>query len=358
MNPVYDAQSFDFSGYRMPAEWEPHEATWLAWPANPETWPEHMEQARQVYAQMIAALSQHETVFVLAQGCEADDSIEAHLSQHPCQRDRIRICHIPYNDSWMRDAGPIFITHPGHAQHPIVAHDFIFNAWGKKYEPYDADDAIPQHALRLLNLPMIQHDFVLEGGSIDVNGQGCVLTTRQCLLNPNRNPTLSQEQIESRLKRYLGVTQVLWLDNGIEGDDTDGHVDDITRFVSPRRIFTVVENNRQDANYEPLLNNAQKLREMRDQDGNPFEVIELPMPDIRVEGPFGRSPASYANFLIANNCVLVPVYSAPNQNEALSLFRDAFPDRQIVPIECSGLVAGLGSIHCVTQQQPKVSSLS
>jgi agmatine deiminase len=200
---------------------------------------------------------------------------------------------------------------------------------------------------------MIRHDLVLEGGSIDVNGKGTVLTTKQCLLNKNRNPHLSQEQIEEKLKRFLGLSNILWLDEGIEGDDTDGHVDDITRFVNPGRILTVVETDKSDANYAPLKNNADKLRSMRDQDGNPFEVIELPMPDKWVEGPFGRSPASYANFLVANNCVLVPVYSAPNEAQALSIFRDAFPDRKIVPIECTALVAGLGSIHCVTQQQPK-----
>jgi agmatine deiminase len=355
MNTVFDSSSFDFSGYRMPAEWEPHDATWLAWPDNIETWPEHLEQARDVYARMIAALSRHEKVYVLVKGCEADDGLEKRLVQIGCQRSNVQICHIPYNDSWMRDAGPIFITNPSHQEHPLVAHDFIFNAWGKKYEPYDDDDAIPQHAARLLQLPMIRHDLVLEGGSIDVNGRGTVLTTRQCLLNKNRNPHLNQQQIEEKLKRFLGLSHILWLDEGIEGDDTDGHVDDITRFANPSRILTVVEGNRSDANFAPLKNNADKLRHMRDQDGNPFEVIELPMPDKRVEGPFGRSPASYANFLIANNCVLVPVYSAPNEEQALSLFRHAFPDREIIPIECTALVAGLGSIHCVTQQQPRVT---
>jgi agmatine deiminase len=355
MNPVFDSHSFDFHGYRMPAEWEAHEATWLAWPDNIETWPEHLDAARWVYAQMIAALSHREKVYVLVKNCTSDDQLEEQLGRAGAQRSQVQICHIPYNDSWMRDAGPIFITNPSSKEYPLVAHDFIFNAWGKKYEPYDDDDAIPQHASRLLQLPLIRHDLVLEGGSIDVNGQGCVLTTKQCLLNKNRNPQLSQEQIEAQLKRFLGLTQVLWLDEGIEGDDTDGHIDDITRFVSPSRILTVVENNRSDPNYAPLKSNAEKLRQMRDQKGDPFEIIELPMPDKRVEGPFGRSPASYANFLIANNCVLVPVYSAPNEAAVLTLFQDAFPDRSIIPIECTALVAGLGSIHCVTQQQPKLS---
>lgn len=354
MPTLFNAETFDFTGYRMPAEWEPHEATWLAWPANEETWPEHLEQARAVYVQMISALSHHEKVYVLLQGCQSDDSIEEKLNHTSCNRSNIQLCHIPYNDSWLRDSGPIFITNPQNKEHPLVAHDFIFNAWGKKYEPYHDDDAIPQHATRLLQLPLITHTFVLEGGSIDVNGIGSVLTTKQCLLNKNRNPHLSQTEIENNLKRFLGVTNVLWLDEGIEGDDTDGHVDDITRFVSARRIMTVVENNKSDANYKPLSNNAKQLQQMRDQDGKPFDIIELPMPDKQVSGPFGRSPASYANFLIANECVLVPVYSAPNESQVLSLFKDAFPDRKIIPIECTALVAGLGSIHCVTQHQPKI----
>lgn len=355
MMPVYDAHHFDFTGYRMPAEWEPQDAIWLAWPDNPETWPVHLQATRGVFAQMIAALCHHQKVFLLTKDCSADDSVHQHLDPLTFPRENLRLVHIPYNDSWVRDSGPIFITCPG-ADHPLVAHDFTFNAWGAKYEPYDDDDAIPRHAAQLLRIPCVTHpNFVLEGGSIDLNGQGCLLTTRQCLLNPNRNPHLSQEQIEARLRRFLGVTHILWLDEGIEGDDTDGHVDDITRFVSPTRILTVVEPNRADPNHAPLAANLAKLRSLRDPHGNPFEIIEIPMPDRHVEGPFGRSPASYANFLIANGCVLVPTYSAPNEASVLSTFRHLFPDREIIPIECTPLVAGLGSIHCVTQHQPRTS---
>ncbi|MDR1303726.1 MAG: agmatine deiminase family protein, partial [Verrucomicrobiales bacterium] len=192
-----------------------------------------------------------------------------------------------------------------------------------------------------------------EGGSIDVNGSGSVLTTRQCLLNPNRNPSLTVTQIEANLKKFLGVRQVLWLDEGIEGDDTDGHIDDITRFVGRNKILTVVEPDKSDANHEPLQNNLRRLKTFRDADSEPFEIIELPMPDRAVSGPFGRSPASYGNFYIANNVVLVPIYSAPNDQIALDIISGCFPDRQVVGIECSPLVNGLGSIHCVTQQQPR-----
>ena len=354
MNVVFDADTFDFSGYRMPAEWELQEAVWLAWPINSRTWPKHLNEARTSYARIAAEISKRQQVNLLAPSCEEDDTVETFLSATDADRANIRFCHIPYNDSWMRDSGPIFITKPG-AVRPLLAHDFVFNAWGVKYKPYDHDDAIPQHAARMFNIPLIHHNFVLEGGSIDVNGCGAVLTTRQCLLNKNRNPTLSQAQIESNLKRFLGVSQVLWLGEGIEGDDTDGHVDDITRFVSAGRVVTMAENNKSDANYTPLINNRNALKSMRDQDGNALEIVELPMPDIEVRGPFGRSPASYANFLIINGAVLVPVYSAPNEEHALSILRDVFPDREIVPIECTGLVAGLGSIHCVSQQQPAVN---
>ncbi|MDD5261476.1 MAG: agmatine deiminase family protein [Methylacidiphilales bacterium] len=351
---VYQADSFDFSGYSMPAEWHPHDATWLVWPVNIETWPEHMEEARQVYVQMIEALTPHERVYLLIGTCENAEEIRGRLAASKANMANLKICNIPVNDSWVRDAGPIFVktTQPGKA--PLLAHDFIFNMWGDKYRPYDQDDLIPEHAAALLQVPCVKHSMVLEGGSIDVNGNGTLLTTRQCLLNPNRNPALTQKQIEDNLKKYLGVQQVLWLEEGIDGDDTDGHVDDISRFVNSRTIVTAVEANKNDANYGPLRLNLEKLTTFRDLDGRPFDVIELPMPERMLHGPFGRSPASYANFYIANNTVLVPIYSAPNDQEALDILKKCFPDRNVIGIECTALVNGLGSIHCVTQQQPRL----
>ncbi|MDR0533736.1 MAG: agmatine deiminase family protein [Verrucomicrobiales bacterium] len=357
MNPdtsLLTPENFDFSAYAMPAEWAPHEATWLVWPVNVETWPEDLERVRNVYAQMIEALTANEKVILLTGTCEVADDVQQRLAKSGTNFANLKLVNIPVNDSWVRDSGPIFLkAKDADNQVPLVANDFIFNTWGQKYGPWDDDDQIPTRGGQMFGFPVIKHDLVLEGGSIDVNGAGCVLTTKQCLLNPNRNPSLTQQQIEDKLKRFLGVQQVLWLDDGIEGDDTDGHIDDITRFVSENKILTVVEPNKADANHEPLNNNFKQLQTFRDANGKPFEIIELPMPDRLVEGPFGRSPASYGNFYIANGTVLVPIYSAPNDQIALDIIQSCFPDRKVIGIECSPLVNGLGSIHCVTQQQPK-----
>lgn len=334
-------------GFRMPAEWHPHSATWMAWPKNRETWPEHLSEARDAFVQMIEHLTKDERVRLLipSSGEEAPPSFS--LEVEP----RIDFISLPYNDSWMRDAGPIFV-HGSEAEAGLAAYDFIFNAWGKKYEPWDDDDAIPSRALASKSIPVYPQDLVLEGGSIDVNGRGTLITTEQCLLNPNRNPGLDRSGIEVQLKHLLGVERILWLGEGIEGDDTDGHVDDITRFVDETTVITMRASKKSDPNFFPLEENFKKLKRLGDQDGNKLTVVDLPMPDIELTGPFGRSPASYANFYIANKRVLVPVYGAPNEESVFSSFRDLFPDREIIPIDCTGLVCGLGAIHCVTQQEP------
>jgi agmatine deiminase len=346
-------EDFDFSGYRMPAEWEPHDATWLAWPTNAETWPETLPAVQSVWIQMAEHLSAGEKVRFLANSPRDVDEINQRLRASKANRDNVTVEIVPNNDAWMRDAGPIFLVSKDGRTPGLVANDFIFNSWGKKYGPWDDDDIIPRRIAHALGCPVITHDLVLEGGSIEVNGQGVVLTTRQCLLNPNRNPDLSQAEIEKRLKRYLGVSHVIWLGDGIEGDDTDGHIDDLSRFVSPTQIVTMVESNSDDPNFEPLELNLQILKKATDASGKPFEVIELPMPDRR-EGPFGRSPASYANFYIGNAAVLVPIYSCPNDAVALEILQKCFPDRPVIGLECSPVAAGLGALHCVTQQQPKV----
>jgi len=335
------------SGFLMPAEWHPHKATWLAWPKNRETWPEHMDEARRAFCEMIGHLTKDERVRLLIP--PLDQEPPPSFPQEVVSR--IDFLEIPYNDSWMRDAGPIFV-HSEKEENRLAAHDFIFNAWGDKYQPWDDDDAIPSRALSSESIPVYCQDFVLEGGSIDVNGRGTLITTEQCLLNPNRNPRWDRSGIEDQLKRLRGVQRVLWLGEGIEGDDTDGHVDDITRFVNETTLITMRAPNKSDANFLPLEENFKKLKTMGDQDGNKLTVVDLPMPDIELSGPFGRSPASYANFYIANKRVLVPVYGAPNGDSVLSSFRDLFPDREIIPIDCTGLVCGLGAIHCVTQQEP------
>ena len=351
MPGVLTPEEVNLSAYRMPAEWEPHTATWLAWPKNIETWPEHLPEARRAFVDMITALTEWEKVVLLI-----DEPYQNELAQNPhfqsITSDRISLHRHPYNDSWIRDSGPIFVTSESESP-ALIAHDFVFNAWGEKYQPFADDDRIPDLAQQEFGIDMIRQSLVLEGGSIDVNGRGTLMTTEQCLLHPNRNPHLNRSELENELHRCFGIQRVLWLGGGIEGDDTDGHVDDITRFTDETTVITVRANQRNDPNYEPLEENYRRLKQFGDQDGNPLTVVDIPMPDIHLTGPFGRSPASYANFYIANHQVLVPVYGAPNENSVLSVFRDLFPDRKVVPIDCVGLVCGLGSIHCVTQQQPQ-----
>jgi len=264
-------------------------------------------------------------------------------------RDRVFLHRFGCNECWCRDHGPIFVVRKS----KIAVLDWRYNAWGGKYPPWSLDDAIRRRAAQTLGLPLISPGMVLEGGSIDVNGRGTLLTTESVMLNKNRNPRLTRRQIEQRLRDYLGVSNILWLGDGIAGDDTDGHVDDITRFVGPRTVVTCVEDDPADENCAPLRENLKRLRAMRDQDGRPLRVIELPMPG-RLEGRGQRLPASYANFYIANGVVLVPVYSHRNDKRALAILRRCFPKRRVIGVECTDLVWGLGALHCVTQQQPRV----
>jgi len=259
----------------------------------------------------------------------------------------------PTNDAWCRDHGPIFIQRP-ELDRPQAVIDWGFNAWGGKYPPYDLDDVIPTRIAQELSLPLFEPGIVLEGGSIDVNGRGTLLTTESCLLNPNRNPALSRPEIEQILRAYLGVRHILWLGDGIAGDDTDGHVDDLTRFVDERTVVTVVEEDPGDENYEPLQKNLERLGRMTDQDGLPLRVITLPMPQaLWHEGQ--RLPASYANFYIANGVVLLPTYDPARDAEARATLQELFPSREVVGIDCTDLVWGLGAFHCVTQQWPMVA---
>jgi agmatine deiminase len=257
----------------------------------------------------------------------------------------------PTNDAWCRDHGPIFVHRQSAGKTEEAILDWGYNAWGGKYPPYDLDDVIPTRIGRELGIPVYYPGMVLEGGSIDVNGRGTLLTTEACLLNPNRNPQLDREAIEASLRRHLGVRNILWLGDGIAGDDTDGHIDDLTRFVDPTTVVTVVEEDPADQNYEPLQKNLERLRTMRDQDGTPLRVVTLPMPrPIHQEGQ--RLPASYANFYIANGLVLLPTYDPERDAEAQATLQGLFPGRDVVGIDCTDLVWGLGAFHCVTQQWP------
>lgn len=341
-------------GFFMPAEWHPHSATWLSWPKDPETWPERVALVEQIFLQMIAALSPHESVNLLVNDSETESQVRARCNFGGSEN--LRFIRLETVDSWIRDYGPNFLINQSSA---LAYNDWRFNAWGDKYAELKEDDQIPKRLERLLQVPRFEPGIVMEGGSIDVNGAGCVLTTEQCLLNPNRNPNLTKDSIEQCLKDYLGVKKVLWLGEGIVGDDTDGHIDDIARFVAQNVIVCALEDDPSDANYELLQDNLKRLRSMTDLKGRPFEIISLPMPGI-VGGTstdnrnLERLPASYANFYIANNVVLAPIFGHANDQTALDTLQRVFPSRQVVGINCEPLVWGMGTIHCVTQQQPAV----
>lgn len=339
-------------GFRMPAEWHPHHSTWLTWPKDPETWPDRVPQVEEIYLEMIRALTPHEIVNLLVDDEQTEHAIRERITKTTAAQIRFR--HIQTVDSWIRDYGPNFLVGPNNTG---AFNDWIFNAWGNKYEELKNDNSVPQRLEPLLELKRFSPGIVMEGGSIEVNGAGCVLTTEQCLLNTNRNPHLSREEIEQYLKDYLGVTKVLWLGEGIVGDDTDGHIDDIARFVTPNTIVTAIENDPKDANHEILQDNLARLRSMTDAAGNPFEIVTLPMPGVVGGTSTGtrdldRLPASYANFYIANNVVLAPVFGHENDLRAVETLQNVFPTRRVVPINCEPLVWGMGTIHCVTQQQP------
>jgi agmatine deiminase len=262
------------------------------------------------------------------------------------------ILKMPTVDVWMRDYGPTFLTRRG-SENPLALNDWIFNGWGRKYPAYEDDDRVAKDIASLLQIPVFNHSVVLEGGSIDVNGAGTCLTTEQCLLNRNRNPQMSRGEIEQFLKEALGVNHIVWLGEGISGDDTDGHIDDVARFINPTTAVCVLEANSKDANYAPLRENYERLQGTRDQDGNRLSIVTLPCPSpIDFEG--SRLPASYANFYIGNEVVLAPVFDDPNDSQALGILQELFPERRVVGLPCKAVVAGLGAIHCVTQQEPSI----
>jgi agmatine deiminase len=345
-------------GYRMPAEWHPHAATWLSWP-RPDglSFPNRYEEVLPTFGELVRALTPHEPVHINVRNDEV-----AAIARHTVGESTANVFyhHIPSYEPWCRDHGPIFLERTRGSKFdirdstasPLAIVDWRYNAYGNKYRLHDDDDAVPQRIAELLKLPLFSPGIILEGGSIDVNGAGTLLTTTSCLLNPNRNPKLNQQQIEQYLRDFLGVTNILWLGNGIAGDDTDGHVDDLTRFVNPTTIVTAVEPDPHDVNYEPLQENLKRLRAMRDQDDQPLRVVELPMPGV-VEYKGQRLPASYANFYIANHVVLLPTYRNPSTDKtALDALQSFFPDRRVIGIDSTNLIWGLGSFHCLTQQQP------
>lgn len=340
-------------GYHMPAEWDQHEATWLSWPHKEASWPGAFEPVPRIFARIAKALSGSELVRINVADQAFADRVRHLLNDAEVDPEAVRFHFNPTNDAWVRDHGPIYVVRDKDGKRERAINDWGYNAWGNKYPPYDKDDVVPTRIAEEMGERLFTPGIVMEGGSIDVNGRGTLLTTEACLLNPNRNPHLDRSQIEGYLRDYLGVTNILWLGDGIVGDDTDGHIDDLTRFVTADTVVTAIEDDPRDENYEILMANYKRLLTMKLEDGRPLQVVKLPMP-----GPVWfndqRLPVSYANFYIANQKVLVPTYRHENDARACEILQRFFRDREVVGIDCTELIWGLGSIHCVTQQQPAV----
>lgn len=340
--------------YRMPAEWAEHAATWIAWPHNPTDWPGKFQPIPWVYAEIVRRLASVEEVHILVNDAAAQLRAEKILHRAGADLARVHFHCWPTNRVWTRDSGPIFVRN---TSGNIAITNWRFNAWAK-YDDWKLDDQIPARAAKLLKLPEWMPHFnkqrvVLEGGSIDTNGAGTLLTTEECLLSEvqQRNPGLGRADLEQVFHDYLGIDQVLWLNRGIAGDDTHGHIDDITRFVAENVIVSVTEPNRADENHLPLAENLDRLRSARNLKRRPFKVVELPMP-APVVFDSQRLPASYGNFYIANRLVLVPTFNDPNDRIALNTLADLFPRRKVIGIHCGDFIWGLGALHCMTQQQP------
>lgn len=339
-------------GYRMPAEWEPQDAVWLAWPHNPETWSgDLLERVRKTYCEVISEFGGRQQTHLLVRDAEEEAGASRLLGDSGVELSSVRFFRIPSADTWIRDYGPTFITNRSTGETALV--NWRFNAWGEKYDDLKADDGIPTDLNRHLSLPMFEADIVMEGGSIEVNGAGTLMTTEQCLLNPNRNPHLSRDGIEEYLREYLGISDVLWLGTGIAGDDTDGHIDDIARFADAGTVLCAFEDDTADENHLILKDAYARLMASKAQDGVGFRVLKLPMPD-PISSADGRLPASYANFYIANDVVIVPVFDQEKDRTALEVIQAAFPGRRVAGVDCRAMVYGLGTVHCSSQQQPRV----
>ena len=336
-------------GYHMPAEWEPHDAVWMAWPCNDLTFP-HLDAVEETYIDILVAFHQSEPVNLLVRDPATREKIKGLLGKRGITSSSIRFHEFQYSDVWIRDYGPTFVVN--RALKTISAVSWEFNAWGDKYDELIADGRVSRFIPSMLGIPHFDPGLILEGGSIDVNGRGSLLTTRQCLLNPNRNPLLSQVVIESYLSAYLCVNTIIWLEDGIAGDDTDGHIDDIARFVNPGTIVCALEDDPEDDNYRVLQENYALLNQASDQDGNPFTIIPLPMPHPVSDEDY-RYPATYLNFFIGNSVVLVPVFDDPHDDQALAILQGLFPGRNVIGVRSRELVKGFGTIHCATQQQPR-----
>lgn len=339
-------------GYYFPAEFAPHTATWLSWPHKEASWPGKIHTIFPYYCRFVKELAAGEKVCINV----ADEAMKnfaiSHLQTEEVDLDKVEFFFHPTNDAWCRDHGPAFLINPKAEQKKIIV-DWNYNAWGNKYPPFDLDDIIPTLIANHYGIPAYYPGIIMEGGSVDFNGNGTLITSTACLLNKNRNPHLSREQVENYLSNYYGVDQILWVQEGIVGDDTDGHIDDTVRFVNEDTVITVVEQNRNDENYELLQKNLEELKKMRLLSGKQLTIVELPMPkEIVCEDQ--RLPASYANFYISNRCVIVPTFRSDRDDQALDIIQQCFPGRKVVGIDSTEIIWGLGSFHCLSQQEPAV----
>lgn len=338
-------------GYTFPAEFVKHDATWLSWPHKEASWPGKIHTIFPYYSQFIKELTKSETVRINV----ADEKMKTfaleHIQNAGADLSKLEFFMHPTNDAWCRDHGPAFLINDKEKKKAIV--DWNYNAWGGKYPPYDLDDVIPTLIGKHFGLEVFYPGIIMEGGSVEFNGKGTVMTSTACLLNPNRNPHLSQQQIEKYLCDYYGMEQVLWVDEGIVGDDTDGHIDDTVRFTNEDTVITVIEENKNDENYELLQHNLKQLKQMRLLNGKQLNIVELPMPDELIYEE-QRLPCSYANFYIANHAVIVPTFRCAKDDKALQIIQSCFPEREVVGIDSTEIIWGLGSFHCLSQQEPAI----
>ena len=333
----------------MPAEWTPHAATWTSWPFDDELWEGQLEVARQDLAGMIAVIARFEPVVLNVRDEDTEADARSRLEAARADLSRITFNRLPLNDIWFRDNGPLFVQDENGK---VAMTDWVFNAWGGKYAPWNLDDEAPQRLAGQLGMKRFPVPAVMEGGALEINGEGVCLTTRSCLLSQERNPELDEADIEKLLHDYLGVRNTVWLESGLEGDHTDGHIDTITRWADDHTIVTSVEDDEDDPNHQTMKLNLERLESLRDHDGNPYRIVELPLPKRRMELSGVRLPLTYANFYIGNGFVIVPTYQDANDAQALEILRGLFPGREVVGSNATGLITGGGAFHCVTQQQP------
>jgi agmatine deiminase len=341
-------------GYSFPPEWHPHRATWFSWP-RPEgiSFPDKYHTVPENLAAIMREIVPREEVHINVPNGNWEYIVRQQLKDFLCPLRKVYFHHIKTNESWCRDHGPAFVLKKDGRKTKAAIVDWGFNAWGGKYPPYDDDDAVPTKIAEELKLPLFYPNIVMEGGAVDFNGAGTILTTESCLLNKNRNSKLSKKQIEQYLKNYYGHKHILWLGDGIAGDDTDGHIDDLARFINPTTIVIALEDDPKDENYQVLQDNYNRLQSMKDQDNRPFKIVTIPMPG-RIEHASQRLPATYINFYFINGALLVPTYRhKKNDRRALSILQDHLPNHKVIGIDCTELIWGLGAIHCLTQQQPR-----